>query len=517
MEPPQEVNLIINKFFKTILLLTIMGALLTCSAPHAIPKNRTTPPHAEAGLIHWNDFHAANIPYQPTYRNPDSIYVGGYANLAGYIDSLQGVYPGAITLHAGDDFQGSPISSLTKGKSQIQILNQIRPTAFTIGNHEFDYGVDNLKECLQMANFNIISANIYDTEARALFTEPYIMTRSNAVRIAVIGLIAKDFKSSVLPGNARNINALDPLTQTQKYVAQVNAQADLIILLTHQGYYADSLLATQVSEVDIIIGGHSHSWLSHPRKVNDILICQAGGKGERLGLLKMVVDTLQNKIVSYDYEFIRTRLGRVSPSQQVARVVDSLEATIQTEMDRVIGYLETPWMRSSRGESNIGNWIADALRKRFNTDIALQNSGGIRKSLEAGPIKVRDLWEISPFDNTVLIMRLNGRQLKKLLEWRIKPPRDLLQVSGLTMVYNSRSRQLIKAQVNEQTIQPEKTYTIATNNYITGHMDRFFGLTPTEVKLDTTGIMVRSLLIEAVQQQGKIRSETENRLIDRAQ
>jgi len=508
--------LVSHKNLKTMLLLGLVSTLLTCSANYTTQKEAPGPSHEEAVLIHWNDFHAANLPYQPSYRNPDSIYVGGYANLAGYIDSLQALYPNALTLNAGDDFQGSPISSMTKGKSQLLILNQINPTAFTIGNHEFDYGVDILKDYLQMANFDIISANIYDTEQQELLTDPYIITRSGRVRVAIIGLILEELKSSVLPGNTRNMKILDPLAQTQKYVAEIGSRADLIVLLTHQGFFQDSLLATQLADVDIIIGGHSHSWLAQPRKVNNILICQAGARGERLGLLKTVVDTLQNELVSYDYEFLRTQLGKVPRSPTVARVVDSLEATIQKEMDRVIGHLATPWVRSSRGESNIGNWIADALRARFNTDIALQNSGGIRKSLNAGPIKVRDLWEISPFDNTVLIMKVNGTQLQDLLEWRIKHPRDLLQVSGLTMVYNSRTRQLVKARVNKQPIQPERTYTIATNNYITGHMDRFFGFSPAAVALDTTGALVRSVLIEAVKKQGKISSQIEDRLIDLA-
>src|SRR6056297_2107738 len=124
---------------------------------------------AETEIIHWNDFHSANLPYTPAYNNPEKIEVGGYAILAGYIDSLRNIYDNALVVHAGDDFQGSPVSSITKGLSQIMILNKIQPDAFTIGNHEFDYGKENLYEVLERANFPVVSANIYDEEKGQLF------------------------------------------------------------------------------------------------------------------------------------------------------------------------------------------------------------------------------------------------------------------------------------------------------------------------------------------------------------
>jgi len=467
-------------------------------------------------IIHWNDFHSSNIPFEPTYGVPKGTYVGGYANVAGYIDSLRRVYPGALTLNAGDEFQGSPVSSLTKGMSQILILNRIIPTAMTIGNHEFDYGPVNLRNAISAAKFPLISCNLYDSTKKGLLTEPYIIVQSGNLKIAVIGFVLKALKQSTLPESVSGIGVLDPATEVMKYVRELNDRTDLIVVLSHNGYDYDSLIAKELSEVDLIIGGHSHTTIRKPVVVNNILICQAGSNGRYVGLLNAKVDKARKSIVSYDYQLIETRLGGVTTSPAVAHVVDSLESNIRAEIDRIIGDLKVSWKRNDRGESNIGSWICDVTRDYFKTDIAMMNSGGIRKGLNAGPIAVRDLWEISPFDNSVEIISLTGEQLTKLLQWRIKNPRDFIQVSGLRYVYNSQKKLLISAEVNRKPIDPTKIYTIATNNFIIGQFERFFGLKPDDVNIRHTPIIGRDILIEAVQNKPVIQYEIDGRIVNQA-
>jgi len=463
-------------------------------------------------IIHWNDFHAANLPYIPTYNNPEKIMVSGYANFAGYIDSLRILYPKSIALHAGDDFQGSPVSSITHGYSQILILNEILPDAFTIGNHEFDYGQKRLKKYIKNAKFSIISSNIFDDEANELFTKPYKIIDRNNVKIAVIGTIFEGLKSSVGTENVIGISILNPLDQIKKYVKEVENISDLIIVLSHSGFQNDSLLAENLDKVDVIIGGHSHSWLKQPVKVNDILICQAGGRGERLGLLKLKVDLNKDEIVSSHYDFIRTIVGKVKKSEAVSHIVDSLESKLK--LDKVIGELEVDWIRNSKDDSNIGMWICDAMNKKFKTDIALQNSGGIRKNMIAGPIRIRDLWEISPFDNTIMIVEVSGKQLFEIMQWRIDNPRDLLQIAGMKVVNDYKAKKLIKITINGKDIDKNATYSIATNNYIVGHSARFLGLENNEIKITETSIIGRDVLIDAVQEQKIIKNITDDRIID---
>ena len=465
----------------------------------------------EAVILHWNDFHSANLSFQPSYGRGD-VWVGGSATLAGYLDSLRRIHPQAISLNAGDDFQGSPLSSLTRGWSQIIILNQLRPTAFTIGNHEFDYGVDNLKKCLSQANFEIVSCNLYDSSRQALLAKPYILKRAGELTIAIIGVAGDDMKSSCLPENVRGIGVLPSLTHLRKYIREVNPQADLIVILSHSGFDEDSLLALQLSEADVIIGGHSHSVLRQPKVVNNILICQAGANGRSLGYLKAQVDSPLKKINSFEYQLLETSVNKIRPNTRVRQIVDSLEATIAPTMNRVIGQLISDWTRNSDGESNIGNWICDATRSYFNADLAFMNSGGIRKGLKAGPIRVRDIWEISPFDNTIDLITLSGAQLWQMLEYRLRNPRDFLQVSGIQYAYQKNPLQLREVTVLGEPLNPEKSYILATNNFVVGQFERFFGFNLTEVRIKSTGIVGRDILIAAVEKEKTINSQIENRI-----
>ena len=490
-----------KKVFLTLMFVAFLSQL--CSAQIV-----------DAELIHWNDFHSANISYTPIHNNPNKIQVGGSANLAGYIDSLRNIYQDVLVVNAGDDFQGSPVSSITKGLSQILILNKIHPDAFTLGNHEFDYGTEKLYNSISKANFPIVSSNIFDKSKNELFTEPYHLYKKGNIDIAVIGVVFEDLKSSVLPANVADLKILNPVNEIKKYVNEVKDKTDLIIVLSHSGFYEDSLMAENLEDVDIIVGGHSHSWISKPIKVNDIIILQAGARGERLGFLKMKIDKDKNIIKSYDYDFIRTETGKVKPNLEVLALVDSLESKIRLLMDTEIGVLEKDWIRNSHDESNIGNWICDATKTHFDVDIVFQNSGGIRKNLPAGPIKIRDIWEISPFDNTIQIIELTGKEIIDLINYRIKNPRDLLQISGIKIYMDYKNKTLSKVTIANKTLDLEKKYSIATNNYTMSHSQRFFGIDNSTLEIDDTKILGRDVLLEAVKKQKIIKGDIENRIID---
>jgi 5'-nucleotidase/UDP-sugar diphosphatase len=506
-----------RRIFTFLSWITIVGALIiylfvTCLFSGPVERDNSKKLYS-VNFIHWNDFHSANTPYVAHWGRHKGSLVGGYANLAGYIDSLLKIYPEAVVLNAGDDFQGTPISSFTKGMSQILILNRIVPAAFTIGNHEFDYGWDNFTNCMQHARFPIISCNLYDSTKGGLAVKPYIVVVSNKIRVGVIGLIIESLSSTVMPLNMKGLVALDPVVAIRRQLDLLKDKTDLIVVLSHSGFVEDSLLALQLSDVDLIFGGHSHTVLFQPVKVNNILIFQAGSRGQFLGHLQATVDTEKKTVRDYQYELIENVVGQVIPNPEVSRVVDSLEATIGSEMDKVVAELISPWIRNSDGESNLGNWICDVIRDYFQTDIAFHNSGGIRKGMDAGPVRVRDIWEISPFDNTIVILQVTGDQLLSLLDWRIKHPRDLLQISGIRLIYDTNEKVLVSTTIAGQQIDPKRIYSIATNNYITANIGRFFGLDPDAVKIKDSGLICRDVLVKAAEQQKRIDSKVDGRLV----
>ncbi|MFQ6618936.1 MAG: bifunctional metallophosphatase/5'-nucleotidase, partial [Fidelibacterota bacterium] len=454
------------------------------------------------------------LPYTPGGSDDPHKMVGGIAYLKGYIDSLSLIYPSVITVNAGDDFQGSPISTLTRGASQVELLNIVKPDVFTPGNHEFDYGFENLKNLLSKMEFPVISANlVYKRDGKPL-VNPYLIKEVDGVKIGFIGLMTPDLKELTLPENVSELEVLNPEETARKIIDEIADEVDIIIAVSHMGVKSDSLLAVRVPELDVIIGGHRHAALFEPLIVNNTVICQAGSKGRYLGKLVIWVDAERDTVVRYQGELLETDNRLVRPSLDVEQKVEELEGEAGEELNSIIGYLENSWIRKGWSESNIGNWETDVMREYSGADIAFQNSFGIRKNLEAGPIRVRDIWEINPFGNHFVMFHVTGAELKKIIEWQITNPMEFLQVSGLSYKYNGIKKELLELKVSGMPIDKMREYSIVTNNYVFSHFTEFFGLSPEGRKVIHLKDVDRDVFLRAIQRQKRIYRAVEGRVID---
>jgi len=448
-----------------------------------------------------------------------TCYIGGTANLLGLINKFRNEEKNVLVLNAGDDFQGTPISSLTKGRSQIELMNLINPDAMTLGNHEFDYGRNALEENLKIAKFEVISANLWDKRKGKLFVKPYIVKKLGKAKIGVIGLITPELFKLSLKENLKDLELLNTERVLKQYINELKnkEKVDLIIALTHIGVNEDSILATKFPEIKIIIGGHSHTVLQEPKIVNNVIICQAGSRGEYLGHLEVSIDLDGDSVYSYKGKLIRVINGIVKPDETALKKVEELEKMVDKEFGQVIGKLEVDWKRNFYGESNLGNWEADVMREFAKTDIAFQNSGGLRKDLPKGDIKVRDIWEINPFGNTFVVFEVDGKTLKNMIEWQASGKAELMQVSGLKIVIDSRKNigeRVVSIEVGGKPLDENKIYSIVTNNWVADHLYDLFGIPQNSVKVKNLGVVDRDVFIEAVKKQKIIKSEVEGRIID---
>ncbi|CUS83503.1 5'-nucleotidase, C-terminal domain [Candidatus Kryptonium thompsonii] len=199
--------------------------------------------------------------------------------------------------------------------------------------------------------------------------------------------------------------------------------------------------------------------------------------------------------------------------------VEELEKMVDKEFGQVIGKLEVDWKRNFYGESNLGNWEADVMREFAKTDIAFQNSGGLRKDLPKGDIKVRDIWEINPFGNTFVVFEVDGKTLRKMMEWQASGKAELMQVSGIKVVFDSRKKigeRIISIEVGGKPLDENRIYSIVTNNWVADHLYDLFGIPQNSVKIKNLGVVDRDIFIEAVKKQKVIKSEVEGRIIDLA-
>ena len=473
-------------------------------------------------ILHYNDFHAQNVPTKITLRDaeggPRSVQVGGSAVLKAYVDRVRDTSANVILLHAGDDVQGTPISSLTKGRSQFELLELLQPDAMTLGNHEFDHGADNLRSLLTTVTFPVISANLWDKTRGAPFVPRYRVLRKQGLAVGIIGLAPPDLPVLTMREHVRDLDVLDPALVLRQTMQELEKHfgVKFIVVLSHMGVDVDSALATAVDGIDVIVGGHSHTALHSPRRVNGALIVQAGTRGQWLGKLDLGVDAATGRIVRDHGVLFPTLVDAVTPDPVVLAKVRELETLVDEGLREEIATLTTAWRMNLHAESNIGNWQTDVMRDFAGVDIAFQNSGGIRKDLDAGPVTLRDMWEISPFGNEFFTFTVTGTQLLDMLRYQARISKEFCQVSGLRYRYDFTvpEDQALLAEIDGKPIMKERSYSIVTNGYVAGHLHDVFGLPEREITI-TPGMPAavdREVFIDYARTQRTLSSRVEGRI-----
>jgi 2',3'-cyclic-nucleotide 2'-phosphodiesterase (5'-nucleotidase family) len=264
----------------------------------------------------------------------------------------------------------------------------------------------------------------------------------------------------------------------------------------------------------LIIGGHSHTTIFKPIRVDKTLICQAGSNGKYIGKLDLFLDS-KGKVLSYHNNLVETFVDKVRPDTLVKNKIDEMEKNLDINLDEKIGELEIPWIRNDEGESNIGDFLADAMIIYAKADVAFTNSGGIRKNLRAGPITVRDIWEIAPFSDRLVLIELTGEELLNVLEKNCRKDIDLLQVSGVKYSYAPErpyGERVIDVRVNNEKIVPYKKYKAVINDYIMAQSKDFLGIAQQNLKYKFLQDLDRDVFIKEVKKRGAINSEVEGRI-----
>lgn len=488
----------------------------------------------EVTIFHWNDFHAHNLPEKRAKK--DSItgetvyyYYGGTSNMLGYLNKYR--MHNSLVFNAGDDFQGTPISNFTKGKSQIELLNLYNLDAFVLGNHEFDYGQYALDSALMLAKFDYLSANVYFNPKSTTMGKSYVIKEINGVKVGILGITLPELFEVSLPKNVDQVIMLNTDSVIQTNIDRLkNENCDLIVLLTHAGVQNDSLFASKFyRDVDVIVGGHSHTPLFKPKIVNGVIIVQAGAVSRWLGKLDLKIDIEKDTVIENYGKLIETVMDSSIYDKGAQEKVEQMVASIGGELEKVIGQLETDWNASYSKESNLGQYEADAFRKETGTDIAFINGGGLRKSMYSGNITVGDIWEINPFGNEVISFSVTGKTLMQMIRNNILiraskvkegESAEILDVAGLNYSYDSRKAAEdsnnfpVYIQVNGQEIDDNRTYTISTNSFITSQFRKFFGEVSEQIEFKSTGLIDRDIIIEAVEKQKVINSVLAPRIVD---
>ncbi|HLP47793.1 MAG TPA: bifunctional UDP-sugar hydrolase/5'-nucleotidase [Candidatus Kapabacteria bacterium] len=443
-------------------------------------------------IFHMNDIHAQ---------------IDNLARIAPVIDKERKKVPNVFFMVAGDNFSGNPIVDQykPKGKPILQLLEQLKINVLALGNHEFDYGQEILKQVMTKAKYSIICANVKVIPGEgAIIPQPkpfVILKTKKGTKIAVLGLIQTGRDShipSTHPDRVKGLVFSDGI-ETAKEYRYLKKQNNVFIALSHLGYDEDEILANELGELDIIIGGHSHTTIDKPKETNGVLITQAGSNAKFLGRIEMRIENGQ--VISKKGELIDvSTLTCEDPGlkKMIAKFNDN------PELNRVIATL--PFQLE--GADELGNLITDAARKMNRLDIVFHNEGGIRLNRLGPQVILKNIYKMLPFENDIVQFEMTPAEIKSLIEYSYrKQDKFDLKVSGIeyTVLVQADSEpgkpSIIKGiELRDEAgnlLSENKSYKVGINDYIASAY-KFTHRDPGKA-LKT---LIAPLLIDYLQQKG---------------
>ena len=441
-------------------------------------------------LLHSNDMHGDFLA-----EELDDKLVGGVSMLSGYVDKVRKEEPNALYCIAGDMFRGSIIDSEYKGLSTIEIMNALAPDVVTVGNHETDYGIAHLLFLEKCAKFPIINANLYIRTNQARLFKPHIILEVDGMKILFIGILTEEVlaqtKGDGLIGSFVGIN--EAAAEIGRICNAYNAiDIDFTVLLTHIGFEEDKRLAAMLDPawgVDVIIGGHSHTFITEPAKVNDILIVQAGTGTDQIGRFDIVVDTDNNCVSEYKWQAVPINDLHCPRDPEIDKLISSYKAKTDVKYNRMVSRFRRELTHPDRNrETELGGLFADIFREMLDLDIMLLGSGSVRTE-QMGPLVLySDLVECFPYDDSITMITVTGAQLRRMLLFVLRDEVwqgahcEFYQLSkGLKVVYDREKHELLELSFEEQPVDDTRLFTVGLQLFHLQNMEENLAISLDEV------------------------------------
>lgn len=497
-------------FSRLLLLCAFVTGLLWLSAdPESTAEQTLT-------ILHTSEHHGQALPLeqrgQPT--------VGGMARRATVITGVRRASEAVLLVDSGDILIGTPLSSFFRGEPDIQAMNLMGYQAMAAGNHEFDFGLDHLRRLTELARFPILCSNVAG-RGTALPCRPSAVVRVGSLSIGLIGLLGRrNFPDTFNREVVKLLEFRDPVETGRTLARQLKAgsgpdRVDMVVAVTHQETEEDLTLLAQVPEIDAIVGGHTPGFdglrtasasspveaLANPGPV----FVKTHRQGRTLGRLDLAIS---------DKKVLRAKARNlpvteeVAPDPPVAALIEDYAKKLESQTATVIGRslvtLEGESSVIRTRETNLGNLLADLLRAEFGTEVALVNGGQIRDSISAGPVDIKRVLRVLPFNSPTVTLTMTGQQLALALENSVSklPGTDgrFLQVSGLALTYDpssppgSRVREIT---VGGRPLEAARSYSVATDAFLADGGDGYSMLAGASDRVERQ-IPIRDLLLEAV-------------------
>jgi 5'-nucleotidase / UDP-sugar diphosphatase len=481
-------------------------------------------------ILYLNDFHGYAEPHRPA-GSPEAV--GGIAHLAAEVDRLRVGQP-TLLLAAGDMIQGNQWANFFQGASAVRVMNAMGFDALVVGNHEFDFGQEVLKRRIGEAAFPVLGANLEGLPE----VKPYVLKEIEGWKVLIIGVVTEDTPVMTHPRNVAGLAFLPPEKAIQRILTTYGTKADVVIVLSHLGLPADRKLAQQVKGIHLIVGGHTHTRIEQPMKINGTWIVQAWEHGKILGCVDLLISKGGIRLSRGRLIDIKPERG---PVKEISALVEEYSHRVRAEQEEVIGeaLVDLEGQGARRQETNLGDLLTDILRSETGSDLAVLNGGGIRTDILQGSIRVKQVMDVLPFDNFPVVLRLSGKEIKEILEHAVSEAGGhggkFLQVSGMRFVFRptaSVGERVQEIWIGSRPLDSEGFYTLATNDFLAAGGDGFSifkkafpdqASSPDwkpesgsgKVVLYDRGRSVQELVIAYIKKQKKVTASTDGRIRSR--
>ncbi|WP_232686052.1 bifunctional metallophosphatase/5'-nucleotidase [Halobacterium zhouii] len=386
---------------------------------------------------------------------------------AGRLATLLRERDSAFAAGSGDNTAPGVLSLVTEGRQALEFYDAVEPDVETFGNHDFDYGAEATADVVSRSPQTWVSANVHRNGGRACGVAPWTMQETNGARVGFVGVL--DDATPSLNPMASDLRVTDPVAAVREAEDELrDAGADYVVALSHLGR-GDDDLATSTS-VDAILGGHVAS--ERIDRVDGTLLTRPGSGGD----VVLDVDLESGEVT-------RREVGNYPVHDPLAECLR--ERMANAGLDDVVGRVAEPMERTEatlfHGESRVGNFVADAYRWAADADVGLQNAGGVRDgpAIE-GDVTVADLVSLVPFEEPVGVAELSGEELLDVFRGGAggslgfaEPDWWHAHVSGARLEWDDAAAELLDARVGGESVQPDRTYTLATTDYLFYTDDEF--------------------------------------------
>ncbi len=436
------------------------------------------PRHGEITLLEMTDFHGALV--GGGKDRVTSRPWGGAVALSQRVRAERDRRPDrTFLLDGGDEMQGTPESNFVYGRSSVAILNALGVDAAALGNHEFDWGIDSLRARRREMQYPTLAANVFEraTGKRPDWVRPWTVVTRDGVRLGVIGFATPDTPRVTLPTNVAALRFEAPEPLVAGLVREVRQHgADLVVILCHMGgeQAADGAITGDVERlaraakgVDAILGGHTHTFVAG--RAHGVPIVIAGSSARALGRIVFDWDGRHARCTSVDLLRAFSDSMTVAPWDPISALVDSMRAIAAPYTRRVLGQATGPLNRAA-----LANLVTDAMREATHAEVAITNPGGLRRNLEAGPVTAGDIFELLPFENSLVVVELTGAQLRAVIASRPEKSR----VSGVQGRWDPSQAPEARLELQEAGGAPlrlDHTYRVVTTNFLASGGDGFKG------------------------------------------